>query len=69
MSKIVSSITTGYISSRASGSDLSWGELDQFVNPQTMSSDEEGNVSHGANEKFRVHCGGSHEFNSKIIGA
>lgn len=59
MSKIVSSIMVGYISSRVSGSDLSWSELDQFVNPQTMSSDEEGNVLHQADEKFRVHCGGS----------
>lgn len=44
ISKIVSSIMIAYISSRVSGSDLSWSELDQFVNPQTMSSDEEGNV-------------------------
>jgi len=48
------SITTGYIVSRASGGDLSWDELDQLVNPQTMSSDEESNVSYEADEKFRA---------------
>lgn len=54
MSKIVSSITIGYISSRVSDSDLSRDELDRLVNPQTMSSDGKSSVSHGADEKFRL---------------
>lgn len=55
MSKIVSSITTGCISSRASDSDLSRGELHRLVNPQTMSSrTERATFRTGADEKFRL---------------
>jgi len=72
MSKIVSSITTGYILSRVSDSDLSRDEFYRLVNPQTMSPDGKGNVSRGANEKFRVRrdlAAAAARFNSKIIGA
>jgi len=53
MSKIVISITTDYISSRISSSDLSRDEFDRLVNPQTIIPDEKSNVLHGTDEKFR----------------
>lgn len=59
-----------YISNR--GSDLSRDKLDRLVNPQTMSSDGKGNVSHRVDEKFslRRNCSAvAARFNSKIIDA
>lgn len=54
------SITYGCISTRASDGDLLRDEFDQLVNPQTMSSNEEVNVSRRADEKFnaRRDCSG-----------
>lgn len=71
MSKIVSSITSGYIYFEAAlvATIYRWDELDQLVNPQTMSPERKrATVSRSADEKFRaaVAPAGLHDGSSLI---